>query len=214
MDTQHPQTALRRPDLTATRRIALVLALVGAGMLSLGVGSATAATTCAKKVIADWYKDGRVDGTYPLHCYEEAIDALPEDVVQYSSAKDDIERALQDALREGAPAGQPEPTTPEEEPSDDEPRTSGGGTPSDPPDDGTPTTTGPSAGDDKTPGEETPEALPGDATSSEASSVPLPLIVLGGLALLLLAAGGAGYLNRRLQARRVDGGTTEPPADL
>ena len=214
MDTQHPQTALRRPDLTATRRIALVLALVGVGMLSLGVGSATAATTCAKKVIADWYKDGRVDGTYPLHCYEEAIDALPEDVVQYSSAKDDIERALQDALREGAPAGQPEPTTPRgaerrraaherrrhaERPADD---------------DGTPTTTGPSAGDDKTPGEETPEALPGDATSSEASSVPLPLIVLGGLALLLLAAGGAGYLNRRLQARRVDGGTTEPPADL
>jgi cobalamin biosynthesis Mg chelatase CobN len=197
--------------LTATRRIAIVVALVGVGVLTLGIGSATAATTCAKKVIADWYKDGRVDGTYPLHCYEEAIDALPEDVVQYSSAKDDIERALQDALREGAPPGQPEPSTPEEEqPEEEEEPTDTSGVPPTDPDE---PTTGPTAGDDKEQGE--PESLaPTESTSSDASSVPLPLIVLGALALLLLAAGGAGYLNRRLQARRVDGGVADPPADV
>jgi hypothetical protein len=33
--------------------------------------------------------------------------------------------------------------------------------------------------------------------SSDSSSVPVPLIVLGGLAVLLFAAGGAGYLSRR-----------------
>jgi hypothetical protein len=198
--------------LTATRRIAIVIALAGVGVLTLGVGSATAATACAKRVIADWYKDGRVDGTYPLHCYEEAIDALPEDVVQYSSAKDDIQRALQDALRSGAPAGEPEQPEEVEEPAEEEPRTGGGAAPTKPPDDPDTPVTSPSAGDDKQPGEA--EALPSETTSSDASSVPLPLIVLGGLALLLLAAGGAGYLNRRLQARRVDGGATDPPADV
>ena len=202
--------------MTLTRRIATTVALVVAGALTLGIGSATAATTCAKQVISDWYKDGRVDGTYPLHCYEEAIDALPEDVVQYSSAKDDIERALQDALREGTPAGTPGGEDSGDS-SDDGPRT-GGGVPSEPPSSGgsdTPTT-GPSAGDDKTPGEAgDPEALPSEnATSSDASSVPMPLIVLAGLALLLLAAGGAGYLNRRLQARRADGGAEPPPTDV
>jgi hypothetical protein len=39
--------------------------------------------------------------------------------------------------------------------------------------------------------------------------VPIPLLILGGLALLLLAAGGAGYLSRRAQARR-DGGPPGP----
>ena len=39
--------------------------------------------------------------------------------------------------------------------------------------------------------------------------VPIPLFILGGLALLLLAAGGAGYLSRRAQARR-EGGPTRP----
>jgi hypothetical protein len=198
--------------LTATRRIAIVFALVGLGALTLGIGSATAATACAKRVIADWYKDGRVDGTYPLHCYEEAIDALPEDVVQYSSAKDDIQRALQDALRSGAPAGEPEQPQESEEPAEEEPRTGGGAAPTKPPDDPEQPSTGPSAGDDKDQGQ--PEALPSAATSSDASSVPLPLIVLGGLALLLLAAGGAGYLNRRMQARRIDGGVSDPHDDV
>ena len=35
-----------------------------------------------------------------------------------------------------------------------------------------------------------------------ASSVPVPLIVLGGLALLLVAAGGAGLVAKRVQSRR------------
>jgi hypothetical protein len=36
-----------------------------------------------------------------------------------------------------------------------------------------------------------------------ADSVPLPLLILGGLSLLLIAAGGAGLVSRRLRARRV-----------
>ena len=44
-----------------------------------------------------------------------------------------------------------------------------------------------------------------EVDTSGPSAVPLPLIVLAGLALLLLAAGGAGYLNRRAETRRIDG---------
>ena len=35
-----------------------------------------------------------------------------------------------------------------------------------------------------------------------ASSLPVPLLVLGGLALLLVAAGGAGLAYKRFQTRR------------
>src|SRR5439155_680710 len=46
------------------------------------------------------------------------------------------------------------------------------------------------------------------AGSSNPSSVPIPLIVLAGLAGVLLLAGGAGYVARRVQGKR--GG---PPSD-
>jgi hypothetical protein len=38
---------------------------------------------------------------------------------------------------------------------------------------------------------------------NNANSMPLPLIILGGLALLLIAAGGAGLVSRRIRGRRV-----------
>ena len=195
------------------RRLALILALTAMSVLALGAGQAVAAKSCANKIIDDWYKDGRVDGTYELHCYEEAINSLPEDVRQYSSAREDIERALQAALRSGAPTGTP---------GGGSGGSSGGGTSTtgsggkERPTGSktTTTTTSTGTGTTSTTGDDgTLEAAPGDE-SSDASSVPLPLIVLGGLALLLLAAGGAGYLNRRMQARRADGGPTDPPADL
>ena len=187
------------------RRTAIVLAAMSALVLVLGAGPALGAKSCGRQVIDDWYDNGRVDKLYDLHCYEDAIDALPEDVVAYSSAKDDIERALALAVGKGQPAGddEPDPTPTDTTGGDDESET-----PPPPPDDTDDTSTTTTEPRDK---DETPEALP-DGTTSNADSVPLPLIVLGALALLLLAAGGAGYLNRRLQARRIDGGG--PPSDL
>ncbi|HEX9350175.1 MAG TPA: hypothetical protein VF877_02760 [Gaiellaceae bacterium] len=38
-----------------------------------------------------------------------------------------------------------------------------------------------------------------------ADSIPLPLIILAGLALILITAGGAGLVSRRLRARKVAG---------
>lgn len=152
-----------------------------------GAAPATAAKkpSCAEQVVADWYDNGRVDYLYPLHCYREAIKSLPPDVKDYSSAKEEIERALQDA------ANRPPVTKP----------TLLGKAPGNGPT-GTDTT-------GTEPGNETSAAGGGPDTAGP-SSVPIPLIVLGGLSVLLLAAGSAGYLARRFGGG--DGDGDEPPA--
>ena len=65
---------------------------------------------CAARVVADWVDDGRVQGRYGLHCYREAIDSLPEDMRAYSSAPDDLERALHSAAHPDANARTTEST--------------------------------------------------------------------------------------------------------
>jgi hypothetical protein len=55
---------------------------------------------CGQAVLADW-ADGRIDKTYPDPCYEAAIDVMPEDLRAYTTAKDDISRALY-AHRDGS----------------------------------------------------------------------------------------------------------------
>lgn len=63
-----------------------------------GPGTATArasGSACAQQVLRDWTDNGRIDGLYPSRCYLDAISSLPEDVRTYSSAVDDISRALQ-----------------------------------------------------------------------------------------------------------------------
>jgi hypothetical protein len=55
------------------------------------------------------------------------------------------------------------------------------------------------------PGSNDPDGSDGvivGAGNGDSSSIPLPLIILGALAGLLMAAGGAGLLARKLQARR------------
>jgi cobalamin biosynthesis Mg chelatase CobN len=182
-----------RPHRIALRALLAAAALV---LVLTAAGPAAGAATCGKKVIDDWYDNGRVDGSYPLHCYDDAIDALPRDVRDYSSAKDDIERALQARMNgQEAPPATSDPTP-------QDPGSTTGGS-----DDGDNTdgegTAGP--GDPTKPGDESgvPEAGAGDVDTASSDSVPVPLLVLAGLALLLVAAGSVGYLARRLQARRL-----------
>ncbi len=74
---------------------ALACAAVVATSLAIPFPAGAGSTdVCAQRVIRDWYAGGRVDGVYPLRCYRAAIRALPEDVLQYSEARDEIERAL------------------------------------------------------------------------------------------------------------------------
>jgi hypothetical protein len=143
--------------------------------LALGVAAApaSAAVPCWKALINDWY-DGRIDQTYPAACYTDAIQHLPQDVDTYSSAKDDIRRALLASLRHGDP-----PTY--------DPNAAAAGASG-------------SSGD----GSHgflyrTIEWL----GPSNAGAIPLPLLILAGVAFLLLAAAGGSFVNRRLQARRL-----------
>jgi hypothetical protein len=70
------------------------------------VAPATAgASSCANAVVADWRDNGRIDRTYPPQCYREAVAALPEDVRVYSSAQNDITRALQGRVEKSAASG-------------------------------------------------------------------------------------------------------------
>lgn len=181
------------PDVFSRRFILLASLLAIAALTSLSVAptAAAKAKTCADEVVADWYGDGRVDKVFPKRCYQEAIRSLPVDVLDYSNAKEDILRALAYA-RQGkpdpGPSGGPRPS--ETTSTSEGPGGTGG------PDDG-----------GSPPDGETSAA--GDVDTSGPSSVPIPLLILGGLALLLLAAGGAGYLSRRAQARR-EGGPPGP----
>lgn len=56
-------------------------------------GTAAAKSSCSSRLIADW-QDGRIDRTYPVPCYRQALAKLPEDVRVYSTATSDITRAL------------------------------------------------------------------------------------------------------------------------
>jgi hypothetical protein len=173
--------------------LATLLAVAAGTALTSAPAADAKAKTCAEQIVADWYGDGRVDKIFPLHCYQEAIRSLPVDVLDYSNAKEDILRALAFARQD-----KPDPG-----PSGTSTDTTGTG------EDGGPTATGPDGGPGGpgSGGEET--SASDDVDTSGPSSLPIPLLILGGLALLLHAAGGAGYLSRRAQARR-EGGPPGP----
>jgi hypothetical protein len=168
------------PPLKLLVRVTIVAAALFAAVVH--ASPAAAATPCWKALLNDWY-DGRIDHTYAVHCYQDALHHLPADVQTYSSAHDDIERALQSAIAQEKKAGQtvgpnslvtPATTT------------------------GTTTTTA-------EPGRQPDKGLGGVADQlnpSSADSLPVPLLVLAGLAILLVAAGAAGLVAKRIQARK------------
>ena len=166
----------------------------------------------------DWY-DGRIDEAYLPKCYRDAIKNLPDDVRTYSDAAEELRRHLLQAIRKngGKPLDLVPPQGRGDGPRDGSPGGTGTGT-------GTGETTpiGGNNGDDGG-GNGVEAAPPGDdggdgglfgfLRPSNADSVPLPLLVLAGLALLLLAAAAVGFATRRVQARRVriGGPPGEPP---
>lgn len=170
-----------------------MLALLASVVAALTLPGTAMATACGDKVLADWFDNGRIDRLYDLHCYEEAIDAIPADLRDYANAEEIISRALQAAVGGDLDVGGPDPT-----PGDSGDGNGPGGLP------------GP--GDPENPNGD-PNAAP-EVDTTGISSVPIPLIVLGGMSIALLGAGGLGYLSRRRAAAHADDGSPGPDDDL
>jgi len=199
--------------------------LFGIVLLSLSA-RAHAATPCWKTLINDWY-DTKIDKTYPIPCYQQAIDHLPTDAQLYSSAKEDILRAMsrQVAAEKAAQTpttteqqATPPPTTTEAPPpatTEQAPPTTTEQAPVAPPPTTTttPTTTeeqvAPPPATTTDSGRDQPKGVaraldklnPGDA-----DSFPLPLLILGAIAILLVAAGIVGMIWRRMDRGDTDTG--------
>lgn len=159
-------------------------------MLAASAAPASAAPPCWKVLLNDWL-DGRIDHLYPVSCYRNAINHLPTDIETYSSARDDILRALQARI-----AGKAAPPN--------ENNQSGGG--------GGGSNSGSSSGGGD-PSDGGPVGKVFDAgRPGSVDAVPLPLIVLSAIAALLLALGAAGLIARRMQTKRVQIRPAESPS--
>ena len=158
--------------------------------------------SCAQQVIDDWFDDGRVNKIYPLPCYPEAIKKLPPDVLDLRQ-RGGGDRSRAGLRQAGEARSGRRGSDPVLDDDDDDTTTKT-----------TTTKTGTTATDTTT----TTDTTETDTTATDTSgpsSVPVPLLVLGGLAVLLLAAGSAGYLRRRMNGDDDgDGSTTPPPARL
>jgi hypothetical protein len=183
------------PSLKLFVRVTIVAAALFAAVAH--ASPAAAATPCWKVLLNDWY-DGRIDHTYAVHCYQDALDHLPADVQTYSSAHDDILRALQSAIaKEKKAGGTVQPNSPVAPPA-----VTSTTSPTETAETNTISSTTTVA---VAPGRKPDKGLGGVAEQlnpSSSTSLPLPLLVLGGLAILLVAAGAVGLAAKRIQARK------------
>jgi hypothetical protein len=175
--------------LLATIAGALALLAAGAGTAAAAPAASQVATNqCWKDVINDWlHHQPDLTGIYAIPCYSQAIQHLDayQDVASYSSAADDIRRAMLAVIHQEGRGG------PGSNPPGSDGSSSGVGIPQGPNDKGG----GGGGGIAHWLGQ---RLGPGNA-----QSVPLPLIVLAGLALLLLLAAAGTWFARRLQTRRM-----------
>jgi hypothetical protein len=161
------------------KRLLLTTALLTT-LFAIAPATASAAE-CWKELVNDYWADNRVDRQYPISCYRQAMSELPRDVQEYSDAQDDLRRALLDAVRAKRLNDGFEPEF----------------------DEGDESVAAPVGGDDggsKGFFQEVIDKL----GPKNADSIPVPLLVLGSIALLLIGAAGVSYATRYVQARRID----------
>src|SRR5436305_6834654 len=138
---------------------------IAGGAVGVGKAEARSSSVCSKALIHDWYVDGRVDKTYPVHCYREALKDIPEDQLIYGTLRDDLNRALQSVIRKHD--GNVGPNTPV-------PPLGGGGGPF------------PPGGGGGGKGGGFFHWVAGKLGRSTADTIPIPFILLGVLALRLM----------------------------
>jgi len=178
-----PQPGYCMPKFLKPLIFLITATALAAGVFGVGKAEARTFSKCSDALIHDWYVDGRVDKTYPVHCYREALKSIPEDQLIYGTLRDDLNRALQATIREHH--GKVTAMTPV--PGND--KNDGGGP-----------LGGGGGGGGK--GGGFFGWLADKLGPSTADTIPIPLLVLGGLALTLLLAAAVSFFARRMQARR------------
>lgn len=176
-------------------RALVALLAVAAAVLAASAAPASAARPCWNQVLNDWFVNGEITGSYPIACYTEAQQHIPEDAKQYSNAPQAIQRALLAAIRQdrgngpgggiGGGGG------------------GGGGGPIGGGGGGSVSNSAYSGAKVASPHQSPFTKVIDWLGPSNASSIPLPLLVLAGIALLLLAGAAASWFARRLQSRRL-----------
>jgi hypothetical protein len=192
----------------ASARRSIVVALmtvacaVAAAVQAVPAG---AAQSCAMRIFRDWSDNHRIDRVYGLRCYRAAIKALPVDVRTYSSAEDDIRRAMLYAQSDKSdPGDKGSGSTPEAPATTPAGQAASASAPSRGPDD----VTRPSPRTKNATAVERPPRADVDTPTSAAGTdvarveeaslpIPLPLIGLAAVSALLLVFGSIGYLTRR-----------------
>ncbi len=166
----------------ATSTARALLAILAIVAATLVFAPSALAKGCVDDMLDDWSADGRVDEKYALECYDRTLAEMPRDLFYYSNAPDAIREAKDARLRRFPQGG----------PSDGDGDGSAAG--------------GPAGGDGGGPLADLLNLGP-----SAADDLPLPLLILGLVALLLMGAGAAGLVSRHLQGRRVP--AAGPPDD-
>lgn len=180
--------ALSPPTL---KSVLIALTLLVSGLALFATPAQAAGKPCWKLAIDDWVDDGRIDGVYSTACLQQARKHLPEDLRAYSNIEEAIDESIQASRtiqgRGGGDGGSGSANS-----------------------NGSPRNVTPKQAKEITEkaGKPAPEEGPIDEVlnaggPSSADSVPLPLIILTGLALVLLAAGAAGVAHRKLAARKI-----------
>ena len=146
-------------------------------------GTANAAgTPCKDKVVSDWYRDGKIASTYPVGCYRAALKHIPADADIYSSLRDDVNAAMRAAIRRSKGLSAPLQV--------------GHG----------PKATGAAYVKSALVSIDAAKKIQATPASTgvvaTASGAPLPILVLGGIALALAAAGAIGVAVRHARGRR------------
>ncbi len=151
----------------------LAISAALAAVVSLALGVGSAsAKSCAGAVINDWYQDNTINGQYAARCYREALGRVGDQMRIYSNLPDELERGLRRAIAREAVLGTNKTIT-QNSRSTAAHRNNG-----------------------------PIQRVLGELGPDRADSIPIPLIILAGVALLLIAAGAASALVRRLNGRR------------
>jgi hypothetical protein len=167
-------------------RLLIAALAVSVSLLAASPSVAHAATPCWKQVINDWTADGQINGHYSAHCLRQAIKNTPEDLRDYSSIDDDINAALigtltlKNGTNGGGGGG------------------GGGGSPG-------PGGTNPGKLNPKEAKKRAEQAVPHAGTAqsipADTSTIPLPLLIMAGIAAAALLAAASPPLIQRLRAR-------------